>query len=117
MFKKLNQRKFRFSTLGVANLTLFVFLIGVAFSPFAGTCGGGLNPMVCQDQTAGVYGPGSPSTVVDDAGTRYLIYRIKTTAAESWSDRRTQVDLLYRNELDQLVITPTIHTANPVPVF
>lgn len=41
MFKKLNQRKFRFSTLGVANLTLFVFLIGVAFSPFAGTCGGG----------------------------------------------------------------------------
>lgn len=41
MFKKLNQRKFRFSTIGVANLTLFVFLIGVAFSPFAGTCGGG----------------------------------------------------------------------------
>ena len=41
MLKKLNQKKFRFSTLGVANLTLFVFLIGVAFSPFAGTCGGG----------------------------------------------------------------------------
>jgi len=41
MFKKLNQKKFRFSTMGVANLTLFVFLIGVAFSPFAGTCGGG----------------------------------------------------------------------------
>lgn len=41
MFRKLNRRKFRFSTLGVANLTLFVFLIGVAFSPFAGTCGGG----------------------------------------------------------------------------
>lgn len=105
------------------------YAIGYAYSasprgPFtrapaapAGTCGGGMNPMVCQHQTPGVYGPGSPSTVVDDAGTRYLIYRIKTTAAESWSDRRTQVDLLYRNELDQLVITPTIHTANPVPVF
>ncbi|HRP68436.1 MAG TPA: trypsin-like peptidase domain-containing protein [Turneriella sp.] len=38
MFKKLNQRKFRLSTLGVANLTMFVFLIGVALSPFAGTC-------------------------------------------------------------------------------
>ncbi len=41
MFRKLNKRKFRFSTIGVANFTLFVFLIGVAFSPFAGTCGGG----------------------------------------------------------------------------
>lgn len=105
------------------------YAIGYAYSasprgPFtrapaapAGTCGGGLNPMVCQDQTAGVYGPGSPSTVVDDAGTRYLVYRFKTTPAESWSDRRTSVDLLYRNERDQLLITPTIHTSNPVPVF
>lgn len=41
MFRKLNKRKFRFSTMGVANFTLFVFLIGVAFSPFAGTCSGG----------------------------------------------------------------------------
>ncbi|MBL8032793.1 MAG: trypsin-like peptidase domain-containing protein [Leptospiraceae bacterium] len=41
MFRKLNKRRFRFSTLGVANLTLFVFLIGVALSPFAGTCSGG----------------------------------------------------------------------------
>lgn len=41
MFRKLNQRKFRFSTMGIANFTMFVFLIGVAFSPFAGTCGGG----------------------------------------------------------------------------
>lgn len=55
--------------------------------------------------------------MVDDAGTRYLVYRFKTTAAESWSDRRTSVDLLDRNGLDQLLVTPTIHTANPVPVF
>ena len=41
MFRKINKRRFRFSTLGVANFTLFVFLIGVAFSPFAGTCTGG----------------------------------------------------------------------------
>jgi serine protease Do len=41
MFRKLNQRKYRLSTMGVANLTMFVFLIGVAFSPFAGTCSGG----------------------------------------------------------------------------
>lgn len=41
MFRKMNQRKYRFSTMGIANLTMFVFLIGVAFSPFAGTCGGG----------------------------------------------------------------------------
>lgn len=41
MFRKINQRRFRLSTLGVANFTLFVFLMGVAFSPFAGTCTGG----------------------------------------------------------------------------
>lgn len=41
MFRKLNKRKYRFSSMGIANLTMFVFLIGVAFSPFAGTCGGG----------------------------------------------------------------------------
>ena len=105
------------------------YAIGYAYSasprgPFTrapaaplGTCGGGLNPMVCQDQTDGVYGPGSPNTVVDDDGTRYLLYRFKTTAAESWSDRRTSVDELLRNEHDQLVITPTIRTANPVPAF
>ncbi|MBS0617310.1 MAG: trypsin-like peptidase domain-containing protein [Spirochaetes bacterium] len=40
MFKKLNKRKHRFSTIGIANLTMFVFLIGVALSPFAGTCSG-----------------------------------------------------------------------------
>jgi serine protease Do len=38
MFKKLTKRKFKLSTMGVANLTLFVFLMGVALSPFAGTC-------------------------------------------------------------------------------
>jgi serine protease Do len=38
MFKKLTRRKFKLSTMGVANLTLFVFLMGVALSPFAGTC-------------------------------------------------------------------------------
>jgi serine protease Do len=41
MFRKINQRRFRLSALGVANFTLFVFLMGVAFSPFAGTCTGG----------------------------------------------------------------------------
>lgn len=40
MFKKFTKRKHRLSTVGVANLTLFVFLMGVALSPFAGTCGG-----------------------------------------------------------------------------
>jgi serine protease Do len=33
MFKKLTRRKFKLSTMGVANLTLFVFLMGVALSP------------------------------------------------------------------------------------
>ncbi|MCS6972232.1 MAG: trypsin-like peptidase domain-containing protein [Turneriella sp.] len=43
MFRKLNRRRFRLSMLGVANLTMFVFLLGVAFSPFAGTCSGSGN--------------------------------------------------------------------------
>ncbi len=33
-----NKRKYRFSKLGIVNLTVFIFLMGVAFSPFAGTC-------------------------------------------------------------------------------
>ncbi|MBS1816107.1 MAG: family 43 glycosylhydrolase [Acidobacteria bacterium] len=105
------------------------YAIGYAYSasprgPFhrataapSGTCGGGMNPMVCQYQTAGVYGPGSPNTVVDDAGTRWILYRFKTTNQESWSDRRTAVDVLFRNGLDQLVVTPTIHTNQTAPVF
>jgi len=39
MLTKWMKRKHRISTLGVANLTLFIFLMGVALSPFAGTCG------------------------------------------------------------------------------
>lgn len=44
MFKKffetMGRRKHRLSTMGIANLTIFIFLMGVAFSPFAGTCSG-----------------------------------------------------------------------------
>lgn len=104
------------------------YAIGYAYSasprgPFtraaaapSGTCGGGQNPMVCQYQTTGVYGPGSPNTVVDDAGTRWILYRYKQTNQESWGDRRTAIDVLYRNGLDQLLVTPTL-TTQTAPVF
>jgi len=38
MLRHLNKKRLRFSSIGVTNLVIFVFLLGVAFSPFAGTC-------------------------------------------------------------------------------
>lgn len=70
----------------------------------------GDNPIVHQDTLSNgqaIYGPGAPNTIVDDAGTRWLLYRIKTTKTEDWGDRVTCIDELYRNSSDKLTITPT----------
>ncbi|WP_107215771.1 family 43 glycosylhydrolase [Pedobacter yulinensis] len=101
------------------------YAIGYAYSsspagPFTKAAEGstpGLNPLVRQDPAKGIYGPGSPNTVVDDAGVRWLIYRIKTTAGESWSDRAVCVDELFRNSSDQLIVTPTKGTTQNAPFF
>lgn len=101
------------------------YAIGYAYSssptgPFTkapeGTAAG-QNPIVKQNPSMGIYGPGSPNTVVDDAGIRWLIYRIKTTAGESWGNRAICVDELYRNGSDQLICTPTKGTSQAAPTF
>jgi beta-xylosidase len=101
------------------------YSIGYAYSssptgPFTkapeGT-GTGQNPIVKQNPSQGIYGPGAPNTVVDDAGIRWLIYRIKTTAGESWGNRAICVDELFRNGSDQLICTPTKGTSQAAPTF
>jgi len=99
------------------------YAVGYAFAasprgPFTrAPAGGGTgqNPILHQGQTSGVYGPGSPSTFVDGAGTRYLMYRYKTTTDNTWTDRRTSLDVLVRNGSDQLEITPSRATQKNDP--
>lgn len=101
------------------------YAIGYAYSsspdgPFTKATEGtatGNNPLTEQNPSQGIYGPGAPNTVVDNAGTRWMIYRIKTTSGESWSDRAICVDELFRNGSDQLICTPTKGTSQAKPVF
>ncbi|OAQ38320.1 hypothetical protein A5893_16160 [Pedobacter psychrophilus] len=101
------------------------YAIGYAYSsspdgPFTKATEGtatGSNPLVQQNQTRGIYGPGAPNTVVDDAGKRWMIYRIKTTAGESWSDRAICVDEIFKNGNDQLICTPSKGIAQSKPYF
>ncbi|MCD2424944.1 family 43 glycosylhydrolase [Niabella pedocola] len=101
------------------------YAIGYAYAasptgPFTKAVAGtstGNNPLVAQDPAKGIYGPGAPNTVVDDAGERWLIYRIKTTNTEAWNDRAICIDVLFRNTADQLICTPTKGTNQTAPTF
>jgi len=80
----------------------------------------GTNPLVHQEPADAIYGPGSPGVVLDNASpsVRWLVYRIKTTSVESWSDRRTSIDELDRISGDKLVVKPTRGTSvSPGPIF
>lgn len=101
------------------------YAIGYAYSsspdgPFTKAPEGtatGSNPLVQQNQPRGIYGPGAPNTVVDNAGKRWMIYRIKTTSGESWSDRAICVDEILKNGSDQLICNPTKGVSQSKPIF
>lgn len=101
------------------------YAIGYAWSssptgPFTKAPAGsgvGNNPLFQQNPAQGLYGPGSPNRVVDDEGTMWMIYRIKTTAGESWSDRAICVDPFIRNGNNDLVGTATRGVTQNKPVF
>ncbi len=84
--------------------------------PAEGTAAGN-NPLFEQNPSQGLYGPGSPNRVVDDAGTMWMVYRIKTTPGESWSDRAISVDPFIRNGNNDLEGTPTKGVTQNKPVF
>ncbi|HXH98990.1 MAG TPA: family 43 glycosylhydrolase [Sphingobacteriaceae bacterium] len=84
--------------------------------PAEGTIPGN-NPLFQQNPAESIYGPGSPNRVVDDAGTMWMIYRIKTTSGESWSDRAISVDPFLRNSTNYLEGTPTRGTSQAKPFF
>ncbi|MEJ7778413.1 MAG: family 43 glycosylhydrolase [Daejeonella sp.] len=84
--------------------------------PAEGTVAGN-NPLFQQNPAEAIYGPGSPNRVVDDAGTMWMIYRIKTTSGESWSDRAISVDPFLRNSSNNLEGVPTRGTSQAKPVF
>ena len=103
------------------------YAIGYSYSssplgPFtrapAGTAQG-QNPIVYKIPSIGLYGPGSPNTVVDNNGERWMLYRIKTTSDLTWTDRRTSIDILTRRGSDDaLYVNPTVGTHfNPAPAF
>jgi beta-xylosidase len=101
------------------------YAIGYAWSssptgPFTKPAEGtavGNNPLFQQNPSMGLYGPGAPNRVVDDAGTMWMIYRIKTTSGESWSDRAICVDPFLRNGNNDLEGTPTRGVSQNKPVF
>ena len=84
--------------------------------PSEGTATGN-NPLFQQNPAQNLYGPGSPNRVVDDAGTMWMVYRIKTTSGESWSDRVISVDPFLRNGNNDLEGTPTRGVTQSKPVF
>lgn len=77
----------------------------------------GNNPLFQQNPAQSLYGPGGPNRVVDDEGTMWMIYRIKTTAGESWADRAISVDPFYRNGNNDLEGTATRGITQAKPVF
>jgi len=77
----------------------------------------GNNPLFQQNAAQNIYGPGSPNRVVDDEGNMWMIYRIKTTAGESWSDRAISVDPFLRNGNNDLEGTATRGITQNRPIF
>ncbi|MGV3541341.1 MAG: glycoside hydrolase family 43 protein, partial [Rufibacter sp.] len=80
------------------------YAIGYAYSssptgPFTKAPAGnspGNNPLVKRLDNAGIYGPGAPNPIFDKEGGLWLVYRIKTSAVESWSDRVICLDKIER---------------------
>lgn len=89
---KLNSRKHKFTSLGLSNLVMFVFLLGLAVSPFAGTC--------------------SPSSIVQAQGDNPLMKSDAVSAAIKVQNALREIykevnPAVIRIETEQTVEVPT----------